>query len=251
MADHDQIETGAGRGGDGQRDGEPAYRPPAPAPVFNIPGSIMALAAVCILVHVGRVFVLGDRADGLLVFNLAFIPARYVLPWSQWDMAAYISPVTYAFLHGDWLHLGINLVWLAAFGAPLAFRLGALRTLIFWIVTALCAVLLHAGLYWGDPVPLIGASGAVSGFMGAAARFGFRSDRRNPRRGFAQPLMGPVEALRAPGVFGFLLVWMVVNYLAGAGLFGGQGEASIAWEAHIGGLVAGYALIGLVDRQQG
>jgi membrane associated rhomboid family serine protease len=50
------------------------------------------------------------------------------------------------------------------------------------------------------------------------------------------------------GVAGFLLVWMVINYLAGAGLFGQSGDAEIAWEAHIGGLVTGFFLIGVLDN---
>lgn len=231
----------------------PDAHPPTPQrqPIFNLPVSILILAGLCIAIHgLGVWFIDADTYRSVLV-NFAFFPIRYDWQFLSADFASLVSPVTYSFLHGDWIHLGINMVWLAAFGTPLAWRIGPLRTALLWVVTAVGAAGLHLMLYWGDPVPLIGASGAVSGFMGAAARFGFRANRSNPKRGFSGGRMGIVQALAAPGVLGFLLVWMVVNYMAGAGFLGISGDQSIAWEAHIGGLVTGYLLVGLVDRRDG
>lgn len=226
----------------------PPHIEPERQPVFNLPVSILVFAGLCIAVHALRVWVLDPEIDRSVLINFAFFPIRYDAQFLTADFASLVSPLSYSFLHGDWIHLGINMVWLAAFGTPLAWRIGFVRTLILWTITAVGAAGLHLMLYWGDPVPLIGASGSVSGFMGAAARFGFRANRARPRSGFSGGRMGIVQALRSPGVLGFLLVWMVVNYLAGAGFLGISGDQSIAWEAHIGGLITGYLLVGLIDR---
>lgn len=164
-------------------------------------------------------------------------------------MYALTSPVTYSLLHGDGVHLAINMIWLAAFGSPLANRIGTVRFLAFWIFTAACAVLFHYLLHADDPAMVIGASGAVSGMMASAARFGFRVDRSAERPAFTGPRLGIAGVIGNRTVVVFLAVWFVINLVAGAG-FLLPGEArSIAWEAHIGGFAAGFFLLGLFDRK--
>ncbi|GAB4354313.1 MAG: rhomboid family intramembrane serine protease [Oricola sp.] len=227
----------------------PAARPPAGnPPVFNLHGAIVTLAAICVAVHVVRSYYLSPEADMRLVIDTAFFPIRYLPSVFTLDVPTVFSPVTYAFLHGDWVHLTINIVWLAVFGSPVAFRIGWRRSIAFWIVTAALAAATHLAIYFGDAVPVIGASGAVSGFMGAAARFGLRANRRHPRRGFDGPLLSVRDSLRARGVVPFLLVWIAINAAIGLDIFGIQQGQSIAWEAHIGGLAAGFFLIPLFDR---
>ncbi len=218
-------------------------------PILNLPGSITALMAICVGVHVLRVVIFDGSIDRWAILNFAFFPARYDPAFIQFDLPTLVSPLTHTFLHGDWTHLGFNMIWLAAFAAPVARRIGTLRSFGFWAFTALGAVLLHAVIYLGDPVPLLGASGAVSGFLGAAARFGFRAVPTANGRGFGGPLLPPLKALRQRGVLPFLVIWMVLNWATGADLFGLAQGASIAWEAHIGGLVTGFLAIGLFDRQ--
>ncbi|WP_306119976.1 MULTISPECIES: rhomboid family intramembrane serine protease [unclassified Roseitalea] len=234
-----------GQGPEG-RGGMPAGAPRQPA--FNLHGAIVVLVAICVGVHVLRTVILDGAIDRWLIVNFAFFPIRYAPGFFVPDLPTLVSPVTHTFLHGDWVHLGFNMIWLVVFGAPVAWRLGWVGTFAFWIVTALGAVVLHTAIYFGDMVPLLGASGAVSGFLGAAARFGFKADRRNPRHGFAAPLMGPLASLRQRGVVPFLLIWMALNFATGMDLFGLAGGASIAWEAHIGGLLTGFFAIGLIDR---
>lgn len=91
--------------------------------------------------------------------------------------------VTYAFLHGSWMHILSNAIWMLAFGAPVARRFGTARFLVLGGVSAVCAALVHLAFHWGEPVPMIGASGAVSGFMGAAIRFAFTPGGRCPCSG--------------------------------------------------------------------
>lgn len=222
---------------------------PVPAPVFNLHGAIVTLSLICIAVHLVRMLLLSSRLDTWLLWNGAFFPIRYAPQVFTLDLPTVLSPITYAFLHGGWMHLGINIIWLAIFGSPLAYRIGWRRSVLFWIVTAALAAAAHLAVYFGDAVPVIGASGAVSGFMGAAARFGLRANRRNPRRGFDGPLLSIGASLRARGVLPFLVIWIIMNVVVGLDLFGARGGPGIAWEAHIGGLLAGFFLIPLFDRK--
>lgn len=208
-------------------------------PVFNIPGIVLLLIAVCVLVHAVRVYGLSVDQDIDLLLRAAFIPVRYSGIFDI-DVYAFTTPFTYAFLHGDIAHLLINMVWLAAFGSPLANRLGTLRFAIFWAVTALAAAALHWALHPLDQAPLIGASGAISGMMGAAARFAFQMERRDGRAAFAGPALPIGVVVRSRSVMTFLAVWMVVNLVTGLLGVGPGSDATIAWEAHIGGFVAGF-----------
>lgn len=226
----------------------PPEAPPRP-PVFNIHGSILFLAGICILVHVVRMNFLSVEADNRLLIGTAFFPIRYLPGAIVPDLPTLFSWLTYSFIHGDWIHLTINLIWLLAFGSPLAFRLGWGRTLLFWVVTAGAAAATHLVIYYGDAVPVIGASGAVSGFMGAAARFGLRANRREPRRGFDGPLLSIRQTFQRRGVIPFLAIWVALNVAVGLDVLGMAEGRSIAWEAHIGGLLAGFFLIPLFDRK--
>jgi membrane associated rhomboid family serine protease len=239
-----------------RNDGDGNARPPMPprhagGPVFNIHGSILLLSGLCIAVHLVRLYVLSGDAEYRLLVATAFFPVRYLAEAFVFDLATLFSPFTYAFLHGDWVHLCINMIWLAIFGSPLAFRIGWVRSLLFWTVTAGFAALTHLAIYWGDAVPVIGASGAVSGFMGAAARFGLKANRRHPRRGFDGPLLTVGQTLSRRGVLPFLAIWIAMNIAIGTDFLGLAGGRGIAWEAHIGGLAAGFLLVPLfVPRRE-
>ena len=216
-------------------------------PIFNMPGIVVLIIGICVLVHVWRAYVLSSDADFAVIVRYAFWPIRYTGDYAL-DVYAFVAPVTYAFLHGGIAHLVVNMIWLAAFGSPLANRIGTIRFMAFWIVTSLAAVALHFVLHPLDEVPLVGASGAISGMMGAAARFGFRIQRFEGRAGFGGAVLTIADVFRSRATVTFLAVWMIVNLVMGLG-FGAPGvESSIAWEAHIGGFLAGFFLIRLFDR---
>jgi membrane associated rhomboid family serine protease len=234
---------------------------PRREPLFNVPAVVLALLLLLCLIHVVRTFLLSDDADRFVVWMLAFVPARYdtsamtdgILP-GGWGAELWTF-VTYALLHADITHLGFNAVWLLAFASPVARRFGTSRFLAFFAVTiaagALAYLLTHAGAF----APMIGASAGISGMMGAAARFAFepggsldffRRDRDNADRVPAAPLSA---AMRNPRVLTFLGVWFGLNLLFGLGSVSflvGEGQ-SIAWEAHVGGFVAGLLLFSLFD----
>jgi len=137
---------------------------------------------VLVLVHVVRMFFLTDEQDAEVILAFAFIPARYD-PAADYLRALYggfgadlWSFFTYAFLHADWLHVGLNLAWLLPFGTALARRFGAWRYIAFMLVVAAAGAFAHLITHAGAMVPMIGASAAISGAMAAAMRFVFQPD---------------------------------------------------------------------------
>lgn len=217
-------------------------------PVFNLPPIVLAVIGICVAVYLIQAYVLTDEQDLSLLIRAAFIPIRYSGRFDL-DFYAFSSPFTYAFLHGGFAHLAINMVWLAAFGSPLANRFGALRFSLFFAATGLAAVVLFWAVHPLGQAPLVGASGAISGMMGAAARFGFRIDRSHGKAAFAGAPLPMADVFRSRGVVTFLAVWMVINLVTG--LIGAPGvDGQIAWEAHIGGFVAGFFGLRFFDRRQ-
>jgi membrane associated rhomboid family serine protease len=217
-------------------------------PFFNIPAIVLAIIGACVVVHILRDYVLDPESDFAVLLRYGFVPAR----WSGdigFDIYALISPFTYAFLHGSLAHLVINSIWLAAFGSPLANRLGAIRFAIFWLVTSFFSAAAYFVMHMDSFVPVIGASGAISAMMGAAARFGFQTARLGRQRAFAGPVLPLGLVFQSRTVLAFLAVWFGANFLAGAGVFGPEDGAVVAWEAHIGGFLSGFVLLPLFVRQ--
>ena len=135
--------------------------PPRREPAFNIPSVVLAFIALCVGIHVVRSYLLTPDQDFEVILAGAFIPVRYsgqyLLEWP-----AFTTPLTYSLLHGGMAHLAVNMIWLAAFGSPLATRVGPLRFALFWSATTLAAVALHYVLHMDSNAPLVGASGAIS-----------------------------------------------------------------------------------------
>lgn len=216
-------------------------------PVFNLPFVVMAVIGLCAGVHLVRFYWLTDEQDFDLLIRAAFIPIRYSGRYS-FDIYAFSSPFTYTFLHGGIAHLAVNMIWLAAFGSPLANRLGTLRFALFFAATGLAAAAFFWAIHPLGEAPLVGASGAISGMMGAAARFAFRIDRTSGKAAFAGAPLPFYAVLRSRSVVTFLAVWMVINLVTGLIGFVPGAEDQIAWEAHIGGFLAGFFGLRYFDR---
>ena len=220
---------------------------------------ITVLSGALVLLHAVRWFVSEETEIQILLW-LAFIPARYdstliPLPLPGGAAADAWTFVTYAFLHGDAVHLVVNLVWFLAFGSAVAWRFGALRFTVFFAVTAAAGAAAHLVTHFGEFVPLVGASAAISGAMAAALRFAFEAGgplgyfRDGGRSAFFVPAAPLLQALRNPQVLVFLAIWFFLNLGFGLGDVAGDlgGEGTIAWQAHIGGFLAGLLLFPLFD----
>jgi membrane associated rhomboid family serine protease len=228
-------------------------------PILNVPPVVVALVLVLVAIH-GVRLLLPETLDRLIIWTFGFVPARYdsnglvdgLLPGGRG--ADFWSFFTYSLLHGNLAHLGFNSVWLLAFGSPVARRFGTKRFLLFFAVTVAAGALAYLFLHGGAYLPMVGASAGISGMMGAAARFVFepggsldtwRGDARTADRVPAAPLF---VALRRRRVVSFLAVWFVLNFVFGfvsiAGVSAGQ---TVAWEAHLGGFLAGLLLFDAFD----
>ena len=212
----------------------------------------MGTIAAFVVVQVGRQFLLSadDDIDFLLWFS--FIPVRYdsalepgvALPGG---LAADIwTFVTYALIHGNWVHLGVNSVWLLPFGTVVARRFGGWRYLLFFAITAAAGAAAHLLTNWGAILPMVGASASISGFMAAATRFAFQpggpldSWRHHDPESYLIPAAPLPVVLRNPRVFAFLGVWFSLNLLFGVGAAAVPGsDEAVDWQAHIGGFLAG------------
>lgn len=210
--------------------------PQAKEPIFNLPPVTQALCLANIAVFLLEIALPTRLADRWVTF-FGFIPARYTGP-APLGAAAFLSPFTYMFLHGGWLHIGINVTALMAFGAGVEKAMGmgagktlaAARMLVFYVLTGLAAALTHALFYPAGTVPVIGASGAISGLFGGIllimADAGLMGGEKKPRYKTLLPV---------------ILLW--IGGAAFFGIFGMPGVNSpIAWTAHIGGFVAGLLL---------
>ncbi len=217
-------------------------------PMFNMPPVVLAIIALCIGVHLVRTYWLTPAQDFALLIRTAFIPIRYSGRYVL-DFYAFSSPFTYEFLHGGVAHLAVNMVWLAAFGAPLANRLGSARFALFFALTGVAAAFFFWAIHPLAEAPLVGASGSISGMMGAAARLGFRIDRSSGKAAFAGRPLPFSEVVRSRTVVTFLGVWMIINLVTGLIGFAPGVSDQIAWEAHIGGFLAGFFGLRLFDRR--
>lgn len=225
--------------------------------VFNLPAVILALIAALIVIHVLRVGVLSAEQSDWLIVNLGFFPGAFAGEVSSQippEAGGYWTFVTYAFLHGNYVHLILNCVWLAAFGSPLAWRFGTARFLLFSAAGAVAGAATQLAIHPDGMIPMVGASAAISAHMAAAARFALGSGgplalgMRGTTSAWRQPARPLSIVLRDSRVLTFLGVWFGLNLLIGlAGGNGGLASGIIAWEAHIGGFLAGMVLFPVFD----
>lgn len=253
--------------------------------MFNLPGVVLA-SILCLVAVQGLRSLAPDDLGLDLLLDLAVIPAQWTLSFDPSALPGvlrqavggassgeavgriafaravlenggphYWSAATYALLHGSWPHVLMNSVWLAAFGTPVARRCGPLRFLLLALAAALGGAAVHVLAHPLSVAPMIGASAAVSGMMGAAVRFvftptSFVPDRSGGMRAH-QSGLSLIGLMRNSRAMLFLGIWFATNILfamiaAPLGLL----EGEIAWEAHIGGFVTGLLLFPVIDRDR-
>src|SRR5215510_11004955 len=213
--------------------------------MFNVPTVVIAVLGALLLVHALHRWILPPEGEAWFLLWFAFIPARYEASELALGGPEGLGPqiwtfVSYALIHGNLLHLGVNTVWFLPFGSAVARRFGAARFLVFFAVTAAAGAALHLATHFGEIVPMVGASAAISGCMAAAMRFAFQRGgplglwRAHEAAAYHVPAAPLRAALTDPRILAFLLVWFGLNILLGLGSMTLTGdEQEIAWEAHI------------------
>jgi len=213
-------------------DDNPTERPP----VVTI-----AFIATCVLVFLyqanlpagsGDTFVYQYGAIPALVFGEAGPPEMGV------TIPAYATLITSMFLHGGWMHLIGNMLYLWVFGNNIEDVMGHAKYVGFYLICGILAALSHALTDPSSSVPMVGASGAISGVLGAYVLL-------FPRARVLVMMPGLGATRVAAGVV--LGMWFVMQLLSGGMSIGSQG-GGVAFFAHIGGFLAGMALIGLFKR---
>jgi membrane associated rhomboid family serine protease len=219
-------------------------------PIFNVPGVVLCLLGVLLAVELLR-RALPPEGDVWLTEAMAFIPGRLggdavLLPGGQVAMAT--AFLTHVFVHGDLTHLLVNSAWLLAIGSPVARRIDAARFLAFFFFAGAAGALAYLAVNGGVLVPVVGASGAISGLMGASFRFLFRGPTKGIALGEATvPLTSLLETLQDRRVLIAIAIWTMLNALQALGAAGITDAAGIAWEAHLGGFFAGLLLYGFFE----
>ena len=218
-------------------------------PFFRAPPVVLWLIGGLTLAHAARVMAPAARSREI-VYEYALVPARYSRafleshmadPGTVWERA--VPFVSYMGLHNDWTHLVINCLWLLAFGPIVARRFGAALFVVFFIVCGVAGAAAYLAFNWASPLPVVGASGAISGLMAAGLRM---LPSQTP---WAVPGETPLAPIFSRQILMFSVVWAAINLLAGLTGLGMGGESGlVAWQAHLGGFVAGLLLAGPFDR---
>ncbi len=210
------------------------HNPRQTTPVVNI-----TLVAVNVLVFLWEIS-LGPQIEPVL-FNVAFVPARF---WYQPGalLPNIVTMFVSMFLHGGWLHLGGNMLYLWIFGDNIEDRLGHGKYLFFYLTCGLLATLTHAMMSPESRLPSIGASGAIAGVLGAYVVL-FPKQRVTT----LIPIFIFITVREIPAVV-LLGFWIVVQIFFGAASMSGdlQSAGGVAYFAHIGGFIAGMLLIVLL-----
>ena len=182
---------------------------------------------------------LGTAALEGFIFEWGLIPAQLVGDPS----AAWMTVFTSMFLHGGWFHI-INNMWvLYIFGDNVEANMGGIRYLLFYLLSGVAAVGLQTYVLPFSTTPMIGASGAVAGVLGAYLILFPRS-----RIASLVPILFIFTIIEIPAMV-FLIFWFVSQIYSGLFAIQGGGGSGIAWWAHIGGFLFGIVMVFFFRRR--
>ena len=206
--------------------------PPVRRPIMN-----RALVAANVLVFLAQLFM--GRMTERIIQTFGFMPARLLDPsafgYAPWEVG--ITLVSSLFLHGGFVHLIGNLIYLWVFGGAVEDELGHVRFFFFYVACGAAGSLTHTLLFAKSTIPSIGASGSIAGLLGA-----FLILRPNARIITLFPLVVYWAMAEIPALL-FLPVWFGMQFFSGflslQAARGTQEVAGVAWWAHVGGFLFG------------
>jgi membrane associated rhomboid family serine protease len=219
------------------------------SPRRSLPVVTILLIIANVLVFFYQIGMPPGTADAF-INTYGLVPARVQMALAgdpRVTMGDALKPlITCMFLHGGWLHILGNMWFLWIFGGNVEDRLGPLTYLLFYLGCGIASGVAQTLFSWGSPIPSVGASGAISGILGAYIVF-FPYARILT----LVPLFVFFFTARIPAVI-FIGLWFVAQFLSGVGSLGGAGAGAaggVAWWAHIGGFAVGAILAGVVPSR--
>lgn len=208
---------------------QPTDPPPLAAlptePLINVPPYTKYLLGLLVAIHLIITFALSEEQAYWVYTHLGFIPGRFTGS-AFFEPLALITPLTHLFLHGSWLHIAMNSVMLLAFGSGIEKWIGGKKMLVIFFVCGLCGMLAHLALNFNSVQPIIGASGGLSGLFAAALIMLNRQHNMVKGKYGFWPLIG---------------LWVGISIIFG--FIGSPDGGEIAWAAHVGGFLGGFALV--------
>jgi len=212
-------------------------------PTRTFPFVNYALIAACVAVFFWELSLGGRAQNAILAYGL--IPDMLLgdarLPPGLAVVPAWATIFTSMFMHGGWMHLIGNMLYLWIFGDNVEDAMGRGRYLVFYVLCGVVAALAQIAVNPDSQIPSLGASGAISGVLGAyLVMF--------PGRRVRVLLLRMITYLPAIVVIGF---WIVLQFISGIGQLAQTEETGgVAYAAHVGGFVAGFVLVWLFRRRR-
>lgn len=212
-------------------------------PSSSPPYVTITLIGICVLVFFWELS-LGERLQ-MAVYSLGVIPAVVFggqsLPPELQVVPPWLSVFTSMFMHSGWMHLIGNMLYLWIFGDNVEDAMGRGRFIVFYLLCGIAAVVAQALPNPDSVIPMIGASGAISGVLGAYLLL-----YPHARVLVAIPFGFYIHTMRVPAGL-VLVLWFVIQLFSS--IAAGNQQGGVAFGAHIGGFLAGMALIPLFKRR--
>ena len=203
-----------------------------------------AIISICIFIFLKYVFEENYIKEQIFI-SFGMIPALLFgfseLSPSLKVLHPFVTIITSMFIHGGWMHLIGNMTYLYIFGDNIEEVLGKIKFIIFYLATGTCAALSQAFLDPSSTIPMVGASGAIAGILGA---YIILFPKANIRVFFWFIIFFKIIKIRAVFVLGF---WIIIQLISFSGTDINSG--GVAYAAHIGGFICGIILIYFLKRK--
>lgn len=213
-------------------------------PSISTPYVSVTFIVICVIVFVWQ-FSLGSVGGQRAVYALGLIPAVLFgvqqLPPELQVVPATATVFTSMFMHGGWMHLIGNMLYLWIFGDNVEDSMGHARFVVFYVLCGVAAALAQAIPEPDSVIPMVGASGEISGVLGAYLLL-----HPHARVLVAVPFGFILHTMRLPAGI-VLALWFVMQLVSNT--MAESGQAGVAFRAHIGGFIAGALLIGVFKRR--
>jgi membrane associated rhomboid family serine protease len=200
-----------------------------------LPRVVLNLAAAIVLAS--ATVLVGPSAVSDFIYSACAVPLGYAPGEISQPLGPLAPYVLHVFVHGGWMHLGLNMLGLVAFGAPVARRLHSpLLFLAFFFFTSVVGAATEAQVPVSEPTSMVGASTGAFGLIAASTYVRLA------------PADGPLPTLLSRPVITGLIPWTAINLILPFVGAGALGYGQVAWAAHLGGLAAGALTFPLFDR---